>query len=461
MKITSYILLLFSVIFFSSKLNAQCTVNITNVFDYNGFDISCNGAADAAIAAEGSGGTGPYTYQWNDALNSTVDTLFNLHAGYYRVTMTDNVGCTAIDSIYVNDSPLLTAAIPASSNASCFGACDGGANVLVTGGAPNFYTYSWSNGSISNINNSLCAGTHTITVTDANGCTASADVIIQEPTEIVATMINVIDPSTPMATDGSASVTASGGAAPYAFFWSDGQTTPNASGLAAGTYCVTVADANNCSDVVCATLIGGDYTLEGVVRLDTNNNCFPDTTEQLMSSQIIKSTDNATGAIRYFTTDQNGLYRADLAPGNYTLEYFPINSLYSSLCVSTLNITIASTTSKDTVNWALETGTPCHFMDVSISAPFLRMTGNGSDYVVYYCNNGNIAAPNSYVEVEIDSFLTVLNTSMPVASQVGNLYTFNLDTVDAGECGYIFINVLVNGNAVLGQTHCTEAHIYP
>lgn len=462
MKITSFILLLCSLIFFSSQMMAQCSVSTSIVSDYNGQPISCTAAADGIVTAQGMGGTAPYTYQWDDPFNTTNDTLSSIPAGIYRVTMTDDVGCTAVDSVTVVDPPQLIVSTQTLVNASCFGFCDGVAQAVVTGGT-GAYTYLWANGAISPIINGLCAGTYNVTIIDANGCSASDNAIVQEPVGIVASIVSVTNPSNVLSNDGSAIVTVSGGSPPYAYTWGTSpiQTSVTASGLGVGTYCVTVMDAAGCTDVTCTTLIAGNYTLEGVVRLDTNNNCFPDTMEALISSQLIKTTNNATGAIRYFTTNQNGSYKADLAPGNYTLEYFPINNFYSSLCVNTVNITIPSTTSLDTVDWALEIGTPCHLMNVSIAAPFLRRTGGGSYYTVNYCNNGTLPAYDSYVEVEIDSFLNVTSTSLPIVSQVGNVYHFDLDTVDAGACGNFYIGVVVDSTAITGQTHCSKAHIYP
>jgi len=463
MKISSYIFLFFSLYFFSSNLIAQCSVITGVISDYNGQHITCAFASDGIVAAQGSGGTAPYTFQWDDPSNTTNDTLFNIPAGVYYVTLTDNIGCTAVDSVVVVDPPELVASTSIWANPTCFGFCDGAIQATAVGGTSSgTFIFNWSDGSTAPVASGLCVGTYSVMISDDNGCLATpSPVTLQEPTQLVSSIINVTDPSNPLANDGSATATAIGGSPPYAYIWSSGETTATIWGLPVGIYCVTVVDGNGCNDFSCVSLIGSNHTLEGVVRLDTNNNCFPDTMEQLMSAQIIKSTNTVSGDIRYFTTDYNGRYRADLAPGNYTLEYFPINSLYSSLCVNTLNINIPSTTSLDTVNWALETGTPCHLMDVSIGAPFLRRAGGGSHYTVHYCNNGTLPAYDSYVSVEIDSFLTVTSTSLPIASQVGNVYRFDLDTVNAGECGNIYIGVVVNSNAINGQTHCSKAHIYP
>ncbi len=463
MKLLLNIFLLLSFAPFYSELQAQCTVSTSVISDYNGQDISCHGASDGVIIAQGSGGTAPYTYLWDNPTASTNDTIWSLNAGLYKVTVTDDLGCTVIDSITLTEPIPIFATINNLSNSSCFGTCDATADVIAFDGTPP-YVYLWdaaAGSQTTQMATGLCAGTYFCFVTDANGCIADDIVIITEPTAVIASITSSTNPSSSFAFDGSATATATGGAAPYTYLWPTGATTSTATGLGSGTYCVTVVDVNGCQSSSCVTLIGGTITLRGVIRLDSNNNCLPDTTEPLIASQVIKTTNNSTGAIEFFTTNNQGLYEADLDTGTYTLEYFPINNLYGNSCTNIQITNISSLNTVDTVNWVVETGTPCHLMTVSIAAPFLRRTGGGSNYSVHYSNNGTVDAYNSYVEVSIDSLLTVTSTSVPISSQSGNTYRFNLDTVAVGETGTIYIGVVVDPSAIIGQTHCSQAHIYP
>jgi hypothetical protein len=102
-------------------------------------------------------------------------------------------------------------------------------------------------------------------------------------------------------------------------------------------------------------------------------------------------------------------------------------------------------------------------MTVDIGAPFIRATGGGSAYAVSYCNNGTVDAINASIEVEIDPHLNVLSSTLPIVSQVGNLYTFDIGDVGMNDCGSFRIQVIVDSAfaTVFGQTYCTEAHIYP
>lgn len=455
MKLRLNILLLIACSFLFLELQAQCTVT-NNILS----DVSCFGLCDGQITSIPSGGTAPYNYLWTNGV--TTSTNNNLCAGTYSVTITDAIGCTATATSIITEPSQVTSTINNVGNSTCFGSCTGTATVIASGGV-GAYAYLWGTGTgfqtTATVNN-LCAGTYSVTVTDANGCTSVNSVNILQPPIMTATITNSTNPSSSGASDGNATVSVSGGTPPYSYVWANSAISPTITGVSAGTYCVSISDANGCVATNCVTLID-NITLTGVVRQDTNSNCIADTIEPSVSSQIIKSTNNSTGNIRYFTTNYNGVYTADLDTGNYTLEFIPINAPYGNGCPTVQNISINASNPNDTVDWTVERVIPCHLMTVNMSAPFLRQTGGGSYYSVYYCNNGSATAYNSYVEVEIDSFLTVINTSLPIASQTGNLYRFDLDTVDVGECGTLYINIVVNANAIIGQTHCSEAHIYP
>jgi len=431
----------------------QCAVNISSM------NALCAGSCDGEAIANASGGTTPYSYVWS-SVAQTNNIATGLCAGTYTVTVTDALGCTVSSSTIITEPPPITVSVISTSDASCFGGADGGATVVAAGGTSGF-TYFWSNGTTGPMATGLTAGVYSVTAMDINGCVGFANITINEANQMVLGTTHT-DASCFGVSSGSIDVSSiSGGTAPYSFWWSNGETVQNVSGLFAGNYCVTVTDANGCTISDCTTITDSCHvTLTGEVRQDTNSNCLADSTEKLMPYQLIKIV-NSSGYTGYVTTDQDGAYSASLDTGAYTLEIIPLNGPYWNSCVTTKNITIDSVTTVDTVDWTLESLVDCPLMEVTIAAPFLRRTGGGSHYAVSYCNNGTAAANNASVEVEIDTFLTVLGSSIPIVSQVGNTYTFDLDTVGVGECGYFYIDVIVNANAAFGQTHCSQAHIYP
>ncbi|MBK8847546.1 MAG: SprB repeat-containing protein [Bacteroidetes bacterium] len=106
-------------------------------------------------------------------------------------------------------------------------------------------TYLWSNGSTDGSISGLTAGTYTVTVTDANGCSSMCSATVSEPSQLAATCS--AGDATCGASNGSVSVAASGGTAPYTYVWSNGSTDASVSGLGAGIYTATVTDANGCT----------------------------------------------------------------------------------------------------------------------------------------------------------------------------------------------------------------------
>jgi gliding motility-associated-like protein len=130
----------------------------------------CNGDCNAQITVQHSGGTSPYSYQWNDPNNQTGNMADSLCAGNYQVIITDKNGCTVTGNYSIVNPPLLTQQL-LSTPAYCHGDCIGTASTLVSGGVPG-YTYLWSdpNSQTSSTATDLCQGTYHVTVTDNNGC---------------------------------------------------------------------------------------------------------------------------------------------------------------------------------------------------------------------------------------------------------------------------------------------------
>jgi len=214
--------------------------------------VSCFGLSDGSVSAFVSGGWGSYTYQWDDAGASTTATVTGLPAGTYNVTVTDLEGCTVTGTVTVLEPTLLTASAVVDQNVSCNGGNDGAATVTAGGGTPS-YTYLWDNSETTASATMLDAGVHTVTVTDANGCTATASVTITEPAVLTATAI-VTDVTCKGDTDGSIDITPTGGTTPYSFLWSTTSTNEDLTGVGAGTYTVTITDANNCVFVLTETV---------------------------------------------------------------------------------------------------------------------------------------------------------------------------------------------------------------
>ncbi|MEX2597229.1 MAG: hypothetical protein WEC59_09915, partial [Salibacteraceae bacterium] len=217
-------------------------------------NISCNGGSNGQLTATGSGGTPGYTFSWSPAGNTA--TISGLNDGTYTVTVTDNNGCTAEATQVLTEPTPVSVTIQGSTNVSCVGGSDGTATANnASGGTPN-YTYLWSSGATGTSASGLSAGTYTVTATDANGCTDTAEVTITQPATGVSISINSIT-NVDCNGDTTGAITANaatGGSGGYTYLWSNGGTALTNTGLTAGTYTITVTDAGGCTDTASATV---------------------------------------------------------------------------------------------------------------------------------------------------------------------------------------------------------------
>ena len=127
----------------------------------------CDGDANVAVI----GGAPPYLFQWDDPLNQTTQLATGLCARVYRVTVTDNNGCTVVDSTTVAEPPQIFPTVTVT-NVSCFGFNDGSAVSNPTGGSGTYVNWAWSSsGNTTNTEGPLSPGPYSVTVTDSDGCT--------------------------------------------------------------------------------------------------------------------------------------------------------------------------------------------------------------------------------------------------------------------------------------------------
>lgn len=209
-----------------------------------GTDILCSGTNTGSASIAVSGGTPGYSYLWSPG-GATSSSVSNLFAGTYVVSVTDINSCTASDTITITEPPLLTTTV-SGNDVSCAGGSDGSVAVAASGGtAP--YSYLWSpGGATSSIANGLPAGTYTVVVTDANGCSANNFVTITEPAPLVVSVTSNNE-TCPASNNGSATSAVSGGTPGYTYLWQpSGGTGSSASLLPAGNYTLTTTDANGC-----------------------------------------------------------------------------------------------------------------------------------------------------------------------------------------------------------------------
>ena len=306
-------------------------------------DVSCDNGSDGSIEITLSGGTPTFSFDWNgpNGFTSSDQDIFNLQAGSYSVEVTDINGCEINSSFTVGESNPIVADFVLT-DAICFGDATGSIQATPGGGTPS-YSASWigPNGFTSsdfNIAN-LLAGDYTLEITDGNSCVESFNVSIGESPEILIDG-SILDASCFNFSDGSIDLSVSGGAGGFTFSWSgpNGFTSVQEDliNLSAGTYTVTVTDANSCEQTA-------DFDVSQPDELLVNGSI----SDVLCAGDSNGSIDIAvSGGVPPYTfawTGPNGFSSSDedisgLEAGTYTIEVTD-----SQLCITGSTFEVSET----------------------------------------------------------------------------------------------------------------------
>ncbi len=279
-------------------------------------------------ACQGSGGsinaivfqgTPPYTYSWSNG--ATTEDISGLSAGDYTLTVTDSHDCTAEATATVSNSGGLVL-FTTSTYETCIGSGDAKATVVVQSGGVGPYTYLWSDGQTTDIATGLTQGTYCVTVTDANGCTGETCEEIEMSPEGVWIMVTTTDADCDE-NDGTAHASVMTGQPPFTYEWSNGGTGPDLTGLAPGTYTVTVTDANGCTNAESGVVKRKECDCEVDIDPDGGAICPGG------SITFTANTSNTTGSVSYSWTATGGSFDnassasptwTMMMPGTYTIS---------------------------------------------------------------------------------------------------------------------------------------------
>jgi len=291
-------------------------------------DIQCFGANDGIINVSISGGLGNNSISWTKDGNafSTQEDIDNLMEGTYVLLIEDSVAnsCDASQSFIVTEPAAFTATLDNKTDVLCYGDATGEINVTVSGGTPipanpNQYQFVWTHNSGTTYTtedlSSIPAGIYNLVATDANGCDATLQVTITQPTQIV------FNPTTTDITcygydDGSIIINPTGGVTPYAITWSDLGNGTTRTNLSPGTYTVTITDATGCIVSEDIEIIDAPiFSLQGSTATDIS--CFGENDGSIDLT--------VTGGVAQLQLTWNddpsaGIQRNNLAAGIYEVE---------------------------------------------------------------------------------------------------------------------------------------------
>ena len=249
--------------------------------------ISCFGENNAELTVTVTGGPGGHSYLWDNG--ATTKTVSNMGPGKHWVDV-NNGFCVASDTIYISQPDTLVAtASTVVGELDCYGEETGKAYVSYEGGTPG-YSVLWSNNATTDTISNLAAGTYSVLVTDAHGCSDTSSVTITQPTELKITIKDKNDIDCFGGTNGSATAEASGGTPAYTYVWNTvpEQTGATATNLEAGTYKVTVTDANGCENSTTVDI--EESSTELVVDITSTNVDCPGDADGTATAQVTGGT---------------------------------------------------------------------------------------------------------------------------------------------------------------------------
>ncbi len=384
----------------------------------NNFTANTTNTASVCTAANGtatvttSNGAGGNIYAWS---NSGTTSAITAGAGTYTVTVTDGNGCSASSSSTIASTFTILNPTATATNATCLSST-GSASVTTSAGASPF-SYHWSNNANTSPATGLAAGSYQVTVTDANGCSATAATTVGSSNMAITSTVATTATSCASNT-GSATATPTNGTATYSFLWSNTQTGGTISNLGAGSYQVTITDGNGCTGTATAAVTTPNGP--SATRVVTDITCNGQN-----NGAIDVTTTGGTNPITYtWSSTANTEDLSNLAAGTYTLTINDVNN-----CSFTLS-------------------------GVITEPDVLSAAGNGSNITCFGAGNGSI---NVTVSGGTPNYSYLWNTTAitPDLSGLG-AGTYTLTITDAHSCTASFVSVLTEPTQVMASVTLTD-----
>lgn len=362
-------------------------------------NVKCYGGNDGIVNLTLTNAKLPATFLWTNG--STNEDLTGLSGGAYEVTIIDSNNCQIFTGGTVLE-PVKPLTVEYSKiDKKCNNGNDNGSiDITVTGGTSP-YTYNWSSGQTSQNINNLGTGTYSVTVTDANNCTETISITINSPNLLdhFETIKNV---NCNGGNDGAISIDVTGGALPYTYSWNSGQTVEDITNLTAGTYSLTITDANQCQSKK-SHLVTQPSQPISISSIGTDVSCFGGKNGAI-NMTISGGTPNysynwanAQGIILPFQTEDI----STISQGNYTITVTD-----SKGCKSSLSQLITQPIAP-ILNTPILTHINCYGDATGAINPLI--TGGTKPYSYNWSNGGNSAAINNLTAGNYSLILTDFN----------------------------------------------------
>jgi len=386
------------------------TLNITSSVT----QTSCTSASDGAIQLSVTGGVTPYTYQWSNSCTSSNNQ--GLLPGIYNVAVTDFNGSAAVHSACVTSL--------ASMNISITDTFYSNIHHLVAAGGTSTCSYLWSTGTVTDNITVTDPGTYSLTVTNSNGCTVVASILISAlPLQIIPIVTNTCYGTSV----GEIQLTVNGGTTPYTFQWSNNATTSSITGLSSGTYYLTVTSTDGQTETDQATvntptaLVSGSYDAgSGTYNFYTN------ISGGTSPYSFIWSNGDTTG---YMTTNN---------PGNYYLTITDDNSCTITLSVIAYLPIQVNQTVTDPLCYGMSTGQ----IQLSVS-------GGLTPYTYHWSNNATTSAITGLMPSTYHITITSADGQVITAqAQVISPAALQVNITNTPGTGNYFLNSTTSGGTL-------------
>ena len=403
----------------TATLNNSAGPGITNIATV---DPTCNGGTDGSIDITASGGTAPLQYSIDNGVTFQAGNTFTgLGAAAYVVVVEDALGCQATQTVTLNDPPAISIANVATTDPTCNGGVDGTITITASGGI-GVLQYSADNGvtfQASNVFTGLGAATYNIVVEDANGCQMTTTATVADPAGITITNVAATDPTCNGATDGTITITATGGTGALQYSIDNGVTfqASNAfTGLGAATYNIVVEDANGCQTTATATLT--DPTPVVITNVAT-----VDPTCAANNGTIDITASGGTGALQY-SIDNGVTFQASnsfvgLGAATYNIVVEDANGCQTTTTATLNTAPVPTITNVATTDAAC--GNPTGSIDITATGGTGALQYSIDNGVTFQASNVfNGLTANTYTIVVEDangcqatSTATIANTASP------------------------------------------------